>query len=70
MKYKVFLSKSYEIVSAVANGFQCGKNGVVRVAHGGCDETVPPLYSEQGYYMCCVSYGEDAKVKPYELIIG
>lgn len=69
-KYKVFLTKSYTMAMTLANAFKLGENEVEQICAGTCNETVPAVYKNQGYYMCCVTYSESAKVEPYELIIG
>ena len=69
-KYKVFLTKSHKMAAILAHAFKPGENEVEQVCYGGCDETVPAVYKNQGYYMCCVIYSENARVEPYELIIG
>lgn len=82
-KYKVFLSNSQIAIGRIEEAYhdefvadkpENPENAyIVRITcgpcrGGACTEAVPQIYHNKGYYMCCVVYGEDAPVPPYELI--
>lgn len=78
-RYRVFLSKSQITVGCIAEEYhdefvadkpENPENAYIdRITWGACNEVVPQIYRDMGcYFMCCVTYSEDAPVSPYELI--
>lgn len=74
-KYKVFLSKTKALVCDIAEKYEAefasdNPEAIEEIKWGESnDSLVPQFFRRQGYlFMCCVTYSENASVKPYELI--
>jgi len=75
--YKIYLSKSPDVISAIARGFELNKNygdgKVVSLSHGGIigGTLIPEMYHNCGYVHCKVEYETPASKSPkYEIIFA
>lgn len=72
-KYKIYLTKSYEVAGMIVKAHKLGEDGVNSKGFGSAEchsELIPAIYMNKGYYTAVIAYNEDAPVKPYELIIA
>lgn len=73
--YKVYLTKSPEVVYTLARGFGCDMsskaNGVIGVKCGSADgkDIVPAIYHGKEYFYCAVEF-ENEGAPEYKLVIA
>lgn len=69
-KYLVYLTRSYEVADKLWK-YYSGEDGVERVScASGNNPIIPRIYLNQGYFYCIITYGDNAKVDPYRLVIA
>ena len=78
LKYLVILTKTQFAADRLAEWFKPGEGGVTRIRHGAATSSnnnpvyglIPPIYCDQGYFYCAVTFVESAKVERYRLIFA
>ena len=72
MKYEVYLTKSHEVADIIATTFHVGEYEIKSVASGISTffKEIPAVYQSDSTYCCVVSYGDEANVEPYRIVIA
>lgn len=70
--YKIYLSKSHEVISVLAKGFEVSKDNVISISHGAIfddEKTIPDIYKNIGYFHCTIKYKAFDNKQPFYTIV-